>query len=419
MTLEQFKEQVAQDIMDALSKNKKEDEAIFGEAIRHKIDAGFFRNTNRFDVKLTRDRLAAFSTNLHSKYTLYMTSSENAKTPAEGYRVKTFRITDKNNASFQTVMHVYERYTSEAGKIPVQLETDCDSWYYNPSNNLSFQSYLFPEFDDSTAATKECSDSWLRIKYKKFQPLPFCQYSTFRNIQDSGWKVDDTIKGYFGEDNLFRLHPTESKSEVMRNIYPDKDYKIFTFDTSGVLADQSIKNCLNEFKKEEAKVKIMGINLEDIKRWGKNGSIRTAGELAVDGAREALLISLKSSGMEESHAVKFLETPFGKTAIQLSLAAGFALTPVICEDPRAKVAAEEFGTAGISSGELNILKPLLALMAPTLKTFLNSMPMPETATRVDEQAVNPVRVGEGLKQVNQELDAPTDIFSGIKQQAKV
>lgn len=122
---------------------------------------------------------------------------------------------------------------------------------------------------------------------------------------------------------------------------------------------------------------------------------RVARKQMYNGVKNALLIALqaKASSMSDEQlklAKQLLESEIGEAIIDGLLGLALTYTPKICDDPRAKVLAEEFRVQSIATVGNAVLDSAIGVVTPLLSGALNNIPLPEVPTkekvRVDAKA---------------------------------
>lgn len=129
-----------------------------------------------------------------------------------------------------------------------------------------------------------------------------------------------------------------------------------------------------------------------MKSDGKNAAVRVASQQLTSGMKTAILTFLegKGQGSERLAAVKeMLDTKAGEAAIAYLAGNLLTFAPVISDDPRAKMLAEEFRVSGMTTIGNEVFGVAMETVLPVIQNILAQLPAAEGEVKA--------RVGETNK----------------------
>lgn len=144
----------------------------------------------------------------------------------------------------------------------------------------------------------------------------------------------------------------------------------------------------------------MGL-VDILKDRGKKAGIRGTGRNITRGTRTAIISLLKAKGADEGTlaiVAAFLETEFGTGVVSLVLGGVLPQIPMLNQDPRVQVLAEEFQVEGLTVVGDAILGEVMKYFTPVVVEALRGMERIETEAEAEaestatEAAVAPARV---------------------------
>ena len=127
--------------------------------------------------------------------------------------------------------------------------------------------------------------------------------------------------------------------------------------------------------------------MEIIKDRGKKAGIRGTGRQITRGTRAAIISLLKSKGADEGTlaiVAAFLETEFGTGVVSLILGGVLPQIPMLNQDSRVQVLAEEFQVEGLTVVGDAVLGEVMRYFTPVVVDALRGMERIEEETDAEE-----------------------------------
>lgn len=393
MSVHAFKNAVASNILNNLLQSTcfGNYEALFGGAVRDFISDGNYSNVKDFDIVLCdSDRVIEFKRELAKKYYVKVVTSVYYNIP-EGMAKTCLLVSEKGTTNTIRLDVLYSK--NGVARKPIVTETldaDVNAFYMNPRAFAGVRNYITRDQLELEEIKKRAKNA----SYKTFPGMDKRRRAKFdarhwHCVGEYGQSLGDLIKEKLCNNTL-----SEDLDEVDVKVQEKKEKGFFM-----------------NFDKEQAA------------RIIKNGTIRTAGRLSVEAARQGTLFMLKQSGMEESAATKFLETSFGTTLVNGVFFGLMTFGPGISDNPKAAIMAEEYGTEGVSSAQVNIIMPMMAIVGPMIKQAFDSIP-DSVLDKSSETSTPPVRVAENKKekeeaQAQAEAESAVIEFAGVTRKQAV
>lgn len=146
---------------------------------------------------------------------------------------------------------------------------------------------------------------------------------------------------------------------------------------------------ITEAKKEEADMTTKTSILDTLKDRSIKGAYRAAGRNITRGTRNGIISMMKAKGADEGTlglVTMFLETEFGEALISGAIGSALPNIPMLKDDARVQVLAEELQVEGTAVLMDAILKEVSAYLLPALVDALKTLPAVEEAERVRIEA---------------------------------
>jgi hypothetical protein len=340
-------------------------EAIFGGAVRDFVKDGNFDNVNDFDVVVSSSaRMLELVAKLREKYFVKEVMGFYYHKLPHGIKKTTLLISSKESTHSIKIDLLYNKQgVLQEPIIRETLDADVNAFYMNPLAFEGVRNYI-------TNSNEQLEDVKKRAKNASYKTFPGMDKRRRAKFDARYWHC----AGEFQQSLVDLIN-----EKIKMGAAPE--------DFSGYPVSAPVQE-----KKEKGF--FMNIDKEKVARILKNGTIRSAGKLSVEAARQGTLFMLKQSGMEESMATKFLETPFGTTLVNGIFFGLLTFGPGISDNPKAAIMAEEYGTEGVSSAQVNIIMPMMAIVGPMIKQALDSIPDSVLDNASSAPSAPPVRVAE-------------------------